>query len=311
MRLLSVLEESATAGQLVALREQDARPARVAGWPTWVSPQVKAACASHGVPHLWEHQVRAANLIHAGTHTVVATGTGSGKSLAAWVPALTEMLSPRGSGSLARVSAPPTVLYLSPTKALAADQYTSLRALARDVDSRITVAAADGDADSEEKTFARDHADIVLTNPDFVHHAMLPQKDRWQRIWRGLRMIGVDEFHSYKGLFGAHVGHVVRRILRIAALYGAHPTVVFLSATAGAPQETATRFIGTAFGTVEAVTDDASPRGERIVALWQCSPVDDDATGHVPPGEEPRPARKYQSPIPGHSLLPRLADPPS
>lgn len=285
MRLLSVLEESATAGQLVALRKQDARPAGVAGWPAWVSPQVISACASHGVPHLWKHQVRAANLIHAGTHTVVATGTGSGKSLAAWVPALTEMLGPRSSTSLARVSAPPTVLYLSPTKALAADQYTSLRALARDVDSRITVATADGDADSEEKTFARDHADIVLTNPDFVHHAMLPQKDRWQRIWRGLRMVVVDEFHSYKGLFGAHVGHVVRRILRIAALYGSRPTVVFLSATAGEPQETATRFIGTAFGPVEAVTDDASPRGERTIALWQCSPVDDDETGHILSGQ--------------------------
>lgn len=110
------------------------------------------------------------------------------------------------------------------------------------------MATVDGDTDQPARTWVREHADI-MTNPDFAHHAMLSGQQRWI-LWRGLSMIIIDEFHNYKGMFGAHVAHIVRRILRVAAFYGASPTVVFLSATSADPVlQSAHRFLGDSFGT--------------------------------------------------------------
>ena len=274
--LLAALKSHARPEQICGIIERPARMATLSPWPEWVPASLLEALAEQGTPQAWAHQAQAAECIRAGRHTVVATGTGSGKSLAAWVPMLSTLVESRsGSVSLARVTYKPTALYLSPTKALAADQMTALSTLAKAVDPRIAVATADGDSDLPSRSWAREHADIILTNPDFAHHVMLAGQQRWARLWRGLTMIVVDEFHNYKGMFGAHVAHVVRRILRVAAFYGAHPTVVFLSATSGDPAGSAAQFLGDAFGPVSAVTEDASPRGAQQIVLWQCRNIED------------------------------------
>ena len=99
-----------------------ARPARTAPWPGWINPSVTHAGADLGIEHVWEHQRRALDAVHAGQDTVVATGTGSGKSLVAWVPILSDLADHAASDRPARISEVhhrPTLLYLSPTKALA------------------------------------------------------------------------------------------------------------------------------------------------------------------------------------------------
>ncbi len=280
--LLRALERHAVPGQIAGIIERDARPSHNTQWPEWVPASVLSALDRAGAGQPWIHQAEAAQLIHEGHHTVVATGTGSGKSLAAWVPMLSALADARGGRvSLAAIQRRPTALYLSPTKALAADQMTSLAGLANTIDPRIAVATVDGDTDQPARTWAREHADIIMTNPDFAHHAMLSGQQRWTRLWRGLSMIVIDEFHNYKGMFGAHVAHIVRRILRVAAFYGASPTVVFLSATSADPAQSAHRFLGDSFGDVTAVTEDGSPRGAQQIVLWRCRPVEDkdDADG--------------------------------
>ena len=274
--LLHALASHAGPHQIAGVIEREARPSRTSPWPDWVPEEVAAALASSGIAEPWIHQVRAADLIHAGRHAVLATGTGSGKSLAAWVPMLSSLVDSRtGRVSLSSIQRRPTALYLSPTKALAADQMTSLSQLAHEIDPRIGVATVDGDTDLPARTWAREHADILMTNPDFAHHAMLSGQQRWARLWRGLSMIVVDEFHNYKGMFGAHVAHIVRRILRVASHYGSAPTVVFLSATSAEPEVAALRFLGNSFGPVEAVTEDGSPRGAQQIVLWRCRMVED------------------------------------
>ena len=130
---LSHVLAHATPGQVAAVVEMPARASAGAPWPEWVAPEVKDALANRGIRELWSHQAEAAELLHGGAHTVVATGTGSGKSLAAWIPAL-DLLSRRGRGrsGLANIRYRPSVLYLAPTKALAADQLVGLARLARD-----------------------------------------------------------------------------------------------------------------------------------------------------------------------------------
>lgn len=255
-------------------------PARVAQfgeWGEWVPYSVRSALEDMGAGTPWSHQARAADLVHEGHNVVVATGTGSGKSLAAWVPALSAITIARAeTTSLATTRSRPTVLYLSPTKALGADQADSLTKLAAAVDPRIGVATVDGDADGPTRTWARQSADIVLSNPDFAHFGLLGRHEMWKRLWSGLQFIVIDEFHSYRGTFASNVALIVRRLLRVARHYGASPRVVFLSATAYQPAISAQRFLGEAFGPVVAVEEDGSPAGQRDILTMVCREVPDD-----------------------------------
>ncbi|MEJ7635455.1 DEAD/DEAH box helicase [Aeromicrobium sp.] len=230
-------------------------------WPTWVDPAVRAMYESEGISALWGHQAEALHHVHARRHVVIATGTASGKSLVFQAPALTGLAEGR-SGSSLRGNRLPTVLYLAPTKALAADQLRRLsgaRGFARP-------ATVDGDNSREERVWARDHANYLLTNPDTLHHSILPAHARWARVLGGLSHVVIDECHHYRGVFGAHVAHVLRRLRRICAYYGADPTFVLSSATVAEPEVFAGRLTGLE---VVPVTDDASPHAARTIALWE------------------------------------------
>ncbi|MGO1509015.1 MAG: DEAD/DEAH box helicase [Actinomycetales bacterium] len=267
--------------RLVHLEHLPARPARTADWPAWADPDLVAGYRRLGVPQPWRHQVDAAEAVHAGRHTAVATGTGSGKSMAVWLPVLSAVragaLAAVGpdAGSIARHTRRPTALYLAPTKALAHDQATALENLLGSAGLRsVRVATCDGDTPDAERDWAREHADVVLTNPDFVHYSVLPSRRRWERVLRGLSVIVLDETHAYRGVLGAHVALVVRRLLRVARHLGAEPAVVCLSATSADPGVSAARMIGADPADVVVVDDDASPAGHRYLALWQPAPAD-------------------------------------
>ncbi|MCW2841936.1 MAG: helicase [Aeromicrobium sp.] len=230
-------------------------------WPSWVDADVRAMYAAEGITALWGHQAEALHHVRAGRHTVISTGTASGKSLAFQAPALTALAAGR-SGSSLRGNRLPTVLYLAPTKALAADQ---LRRLAT-ASAFARPATVDGDNSREERAWARDHANYLLTNPDTLHHSILPAHARWGRVLGGLTHVVVDECHHYRGVFGAHVAHVLRRLRRICAHYGADPVFVLSSATVAEPEIFASRLTGL---DVVPVTEDASPHAARTIALWE------------------------------------------
>ncbi|WP_308188321.1 DEAD/DEAH box helicase [Nocardioides sp. R-C-SC26] len=234
------------------------REARHSTWPEWADPDVVAALRARGVDAPWTHQARAADRAWSGEHVVLATGTASGKSLAYQVPALTASLRSRGSRGQRGAS----TLYLAPTKALAHDQWRGIDALGLGV----RAAPCDGDSTREERDWVRSHAELVLTNPDMLHRSMLPGHERWTALWRTLRFVVVDECHAYRGVFGAHVAHVLRRLRRVCASYGTEPTFVLTSATSADPGLTATRLVG---APVAAVTDDGSPRGALTLGLWE------------------------------------------
>ncbi|HZB48301.1 MAG TPA: DEAD/DEAH box helicase [Mycobacteriales bacterium] len=229
------------------------RPGRTAGWPDWAPDLLIDRLTARGIARPWEHQAAAASLAWSGRSVVVATGTASGKSLAYQLPVLSALLTDEKA----------TALYLAPTKALAADQLRSLRSL---VLSSIRAASFDGDTEPLERDWVRAHSRLILTNPDMLHRGILPSHSRWTAFLRRLRYVVVDECHTYRGVFGSHVAHVLRRLRRICASYGAHPTFVLASATVAKPAESASRLTGLP---VEEVTEDASPRGATAFALWE------------------------------------------
>ncbi|MDU0292034.1 DEAD/DEAH box helicase [Saccharothrix longispora] len=235
------------------------QPARHAPWPSWASPDVVSALVDRGVREPWRHQAEAADLARAGEHVVVATGTASGKSLAYQLPVLTALVdNPRA-----------TALYLSPTKALGADQLRSVTSL--DLPG-VRAAPFDGDTPMAERDWVRAHANWVFTNPDMLHRGVLPHHARWIRFLRGLSYVVVDECHTYRGVFGSHVALLMRRLRRIANRYGADPVFVLASATVADPAASASALLGLP---CTAVTDDGSPRAARTVALWEPPLLDD------------------------------------
>ena len=255
--------------EVAAVQLREARPGERAAWPDWLGEALVARLESAGLPAPWQHQAQFADLLFRGEHAAICTPTGSGKSLAYAMPILAATVEGRLgvelSSSRARLTrARHTAIYLSPTKGLAHDQ---ARAAASLGPSGWPISVVDGDSTQDERVFARDHASFVLTNPDMLHFSVLPNHRRWASFLGALRYIVIDEAHRYQGLFGAHVAHVIRRLRRLAAFYGASPVVALSSATipnAGA-------FCGELIGeqSVAVVGDDTSPTGPRTVVLWR------------------------------------------
>ncbi len=198
---------------------------------------------------------------------MLATGTASGKSMAYLLPVLTALLegtrAPNGRGA--------TALYLSPTKALAADQIRAvdeLRAAQTGLDP-VRAAAYDGDTPADLRRWVRGHAAYVMTNPDMLHRSLLPAHRTWSAYLKALKYVVIDECHTYRGVFGSHVAQVIRRLRRVCRRYGSDPVFILASATVSDPGGAAARLIGMRPGDIEAVTDDASPRGALTFALWE------------------------------------------
>ena len=253
---LTVLRESQRAGELVHCEYIPGQEGRTTSWPGSVRPEVAAALAERGVAAPWTHQAQAAGLARAGQNVIIATRAASGKSAGYLAAALSEVL----DGG--------TVLYIAPTKALAADQLTAIRGLGI---PGVRATCYDGDATPAERAWAQAHANYLLTNPDMIHSGLLPNHTRWRGFLRRLRVVIIDECHGYRGVFGSHVAQVLRRLRRVVAHHAASPqdadpVFILASATIADPAACARALTGL---DVVPVTDDGSPRAPVTFALWE------------------------------------------
>ena len=295
--LLDVLERlSSGDDRLVGHVTLPGRPERIADWPQWVCPALVDAWARRGVERPWLHQREAMDALREGRDVVLATGTGSGKSLAAWTPILSDLVEAEDSSRISAIHRRPTALYLAPTKALAADQLASLMALLGQDDKpadaqaeadpegsqgladerlrRVRATTVDGDTPREAKEWARAGADLILSNPDFLHYVMLPSHQRWSRFLASLRLIVIDEAHHWRGVTGSHIALVVRRLVRLAHHLGADPRVVMLSATVRDAGSVGRALTGR---DAVAITEDGSPAGAHELVLWQGAVMADES----------------------------------
>ena len=253
---VEVLRSAQRAGELVHLAHIPGQAGRTTCWPESIRSEVATALAARGITAPWTHQAQAAGLALDGHSVIMATRAASGKSAGYLAAALTEAL---GGG---------TVLYIAPTKALAADQLKAVRDLGL---PGVRATCYDGDSSVAERAWAQSHANYLLTNPDMVHSGLLPNHHRWRGFLRRLRVIIIDECHGYRGVFGSHVAQVLRRLRRVAAHHAApdgrpEPVFILASATIADPVGCASQLTGLA---VTAVTDDGSPRAPLTFALWE------------------------------------------
>jgi DEAD/DEAH box helicase domain-containing protein len=248
--------------ELAYLGSETARDARLAPLPNDLHPRLREALAAQGVQALYEHQAAAWEAAQRGEHLIVTTGTASGKTLAFNLPVL---------DAIAR-EPKQRALYLYPTKALAQDQLRSLGSFRL---PKLRAAIYDGDTATDKRWQVRKWANLILSNPDMLHVGVLPHHDRWGDVLSNLAYVIVDEAHVYRGVFGSHVANVLRRLRRLARVYGAEPQFLLASATIANPGELGARLLG---AETTVIGGDAVPRAERTVALWN-PPLTDEELG--------------------------------
>ena len=215
---------------------------------------MREALIARGIASLYSHQADAWETVMRRGHTIVTTGTASGKSLCFNLPVLHVLAcDPRARA-----------LYLYPTKALAQDQARSLTELGTPA---LHHAIYDGDTPQDERPAIRKRANVVLTNPDMLHVGILPHHAAWGDFLANLALVVVDEAHVYRGVFGSHVANVLRRLRRLAEAYGTKPRFVLTSATIANPLSLAEELTGLEFDLVDR---DGSERGKREVVM--CNP---------------------------------------
>jgi DEAD/DEAH box helicase domain-containing protein len=245
------------ADELAYRGEEPARAARTVPVPDELDPRVRDAI---GVETLYTHQAEAWAAAARGESLIVTTGTASGKTLAFNLPVL---------DALAR-DPKSRALYLYPTKALAQDQFKTLN---RYRVAGVRPAIYDGDTPIEQRGQIRRSANVILSNPDMLHVGVLPHHDRWADVLANLRFVVVDEAHVYRGVFGSNVANVLRRLQRLARSYRADPQFLLASATISNPGELASKLLGRP---ITVIGDDAAPRAERTVVLWNPPLLDEE-----------------------------------
>jgi DEAD/DEAH box helicase domain-containing protein len=251
------------AGDIVCHRTLPPVPARYADTLPRFTHDLSLLLAELGIHRLYAHQQAAMDRILAGSHTVIATPTASGKSLVYNLPVVDRLLSDPSA----------TALYLFPLKALARDQLGTVQDLlvrARSLAPDLPVLRAgvyDGDVSAHHKAkIRRDPPQVLLSNPEMLHLAMLPHHHLWETYFRRLAFVVVDEVHTYRGVMGSNMAWVFRRLVRICRYYGADPVFVFCSATIANPGDLCRRLTGLDVGVVDRA---GAPAGTKEVVLMR------------------------------------------
>lgn len=236
------------------------RGAVTADFPEGVLPEIRQCLTERaGIGRLYSHQAEMFRRAERGENVVVTTSTASGKTLGFLLPVLQDVL----KDPLSRA------VFLYPTKALAGDQY---RALAPFLDyfgsGRIQAGVYDGDTPVNERGRIRSSANIILTNPEMLNTAFLPNHANYgfNFIFSNLKYIVVDELHTYRGAFGSHLANVFRRLERVCRYYNSSPRFLCSSATIANPVELAEALCGEPFSLVDS---DGSPAPEKRYSFWQ------------------------------------------
>ncbi len=232
----SIERRSSYAGQLEHVEVLPARPGVFADPAEPLPPKLARLLAARGVERLYSHQVAALELARGGRDLVVVTGTASGKTLCYNLPILESALADPEARAL----------YLFPTKALAQDQHKGLLELlgGSGASSAVSCGVFDGDTPTAQRRRIQAEAQLVLSNPDMLHASILPYHPKWSRFFSNLRYVVVDEIHTYRGILGANVACVLRRLARVCEHYGARPVILAASATIANPGELATKLLG-------------------------------------------------------------------
>ena len=235
-----------------------AHPASFADFPAELHPDIRTYLTSHNIPRLYTHQAEMFEKAQTGENVVITTSTASGKTLSFLLPVLQAVL----DNPLTRA------IFVYPTKALAADQYRALQPVLEYFgEGRISAGVYDGDTMQAERSRLRKSANIILTNPEMLNSAFLPNHSKYgfDFIFTNLKYVVIDELHSYRGAFGAHLANIFRRMKRVCGYYRSKPQFLCSSATIANPLELSERICGEKFVLIDRDGSAAPEKEYRII----------------------------------------------
>lgn len=238
-----------------AIRRTPARPAEHADFPENINPKLRAVLNARAIERPYSHQAAAYQRIADGSNVVIVTPTASGKTLCYNLPVLDRLTSEPGARAM----------YLFPTKALSEDQLEELHGIIEEMGSDLCAFTYDGDTPQDARRAIRQRANIVLTNPDMLHTGILPHHTKWAKLFENLRYIIVDELHYYRGVYGSHLGNIMRRLRRLCEFYGSKPQFIACSATIANPKELAETLMEAPF---ELIDRNGAPAGEKFFICY-------------------------------------------
>lgn len=242
-----------------------ARDGQYAEIPEDIHPSLAGALKVAGIERLYSHQREAYALLAEGKNVCVVTPTASGKTLCYNLPVLDTVLKDGDSRAL----------YIFPTKALAQDQLSEISDLAKKGRFKVESYTFDGDTPAQRRRLAKEVGQVIITNPDMLHQAVLPHHPTWVKLFSGLRYVIVDEMHGYRGVFGSHVTNVLRRLRRLSRFYGADPQFILTSATIANPGELAETMVG---APVAVVDTNGAPSSEKEFVFYNPPPLSSDGS---------------------------------
>ncbi|MDR3120371.1 MAG: DEAD/DEAH box helicase, partial [Clostridiales bacterium] len=247
--------DAALMENITCWKEIPAREPIYAKIPDRLDARLVGALAKRGVYELYSHQASAIDAVLNGEDIVVVTPTASGKTLCYNLPVVDAVLK---DGSA-------RAMFLFPTKALSYDQSNELDQLIGQAGAPVKAYTYDGDTPQSARKAIRQAGNIIVTNPDMLHGAILPNHTKWTRLFEDLKYVVIDELHHYGGVFGCHLANVLRRLLRICAFYGAKPQFICCSATIANPYELAYRITGRE---VRVIDNNGAPSGKKYVVFY-------------------------------------------
>lgn len=235
------------------------RKAVYRGIPSQLNSDLVDCLSDLGIEQLYSHQAEMFEEIEKGNNVIITTSTASGKTLSFLLPVINRIL----SNPFARA------IFVYPTKALASDQYRAIKPfLDYFGQNKINAGVYDGDTPVNERSRIRSNANIILTNPDMLNSAFLPNHSKFNNnfIFSNLDFVVIDELHSYRGAFGSHMSNIFKRLNRICKYYNAKPQYLCSSATINNPLELANLMCDRTFTLID---KDGSPATQKIFRFIQ------------------------------------------
>jgi len=238
---------------------------------------------------LYSHQTDAIHSVLNRKNIIVSTPAASGKTLCFNIPVLNSIVQNKNSRAL----------YVYPTKALAQDQILKIARFRDDFPNNeqlyktgyhftmkvdgcsVVFGKYEGPTPEFYKRRIRDFCNIVLTNPDMLHLAILRHNHLWTNFLKNLNYIVFDEVHVYKGIFGSNVSLVLRRLRKLCDSLGASPQFILCSATIPNPLQHARTLTGC--NDFISIDNDGAPQSKRTFVLWNPPFIDAKSTERVEP----------------------------
>ncbi|WP_046180534.1 DEAD/DEAH box helicase [Domibacillus tundrae] len=253
--LSDIITELRNDENVIHWHELEPIEAKTRPMPIFIDERLRAALEARRVRDLYTHQYSAFEAVQQGENIVAVTPTASGKTLCYNLPVLQKIAEDSASRAL----------YLFPTKALAQDQKSELNEIIAEMGADIKSFTYDGDTSPAIRQKVRQAGHIVMTNPDMLHSAILPNHTKWVSLFENLKYIVIDELHTYRGVFGSHVANVIRRLKRICSFYGSSPQFICTSATIANPKELAEQLTGSPMRLID---NNGAPRGRKHFVFY-------------------------------------------